>query len=331
MRFGSPGWLLLLLLLPLVAWLRRRYGSESAFLYSSVSLVKGITSLSRSRAGVILANLRWVALALFIVALARPQVGQGRAPLRASGIDIVVALDLSGSMLAEDFELNGARVNRVEIARDVLRRFVEGRPSDRIGLVVFAGRPYIACPPTLDHSFLLRNLQRLEALREQGTAIGSAISTGVNRLRELKSKSRILVLMTDGQNNAGSVTPLTAADAATALGVKVYTIGVGTRGSAPYPAGVDLFGNKVYQQVAVDIDEGTLKEVSDRTGGRYYRADKTETLRAIYREIDTLEKTEVEVKQFAFWEECMGYFAVPGLGLLLLEILLGHTVWRKLP
>ncbi len=331
MRFDSPWWLLGLLLLPALSWLRKRWGREATFVYSSVGLVKGITALSRSRAGTVLRGLRWVALALVFVALARPQAGQGKAPIRASGIDIAVALDLSGSMLAEDFELNGERVNRIAIAKDVLKSFVEQRPSDRFGLVVFAGRAYIAAPPTLDHDFLLRNLVRLDTLNEQGTAIGSALSTAVNRLRELPSKSRIVVLMTDGQNNAGSIPPLTAADAAKALGVKVYTIGVGTRGTAPTPVGFDPFGRKVYRQVPVDIDEATLTQIAERTGGKYFRADTTRTLRGIYAEIDRLEKTEMETQRFASWEELMMYAAVPALVLLLLEMLLGNTVWRKLP
>lgn len=331
MRFESPWWLLGLLLLPVVAWLRRRWAREATFVYSSVGLVKGITSLSRSRAGTVLRGMRWVALVLVFVALARPQSGEGKAPVRASGVDIAVAVDLSGSMLAEDFELNGERVNRIAIAKDVLKSFVEQRPSDRFGLVVFAGRAYIAAPPTLDHDFLLRNLTRLDTLNEQGTAIGSALSTAVNRLRDLPSKSRIVVLMTDGQNNSGNIPPLTAADAAKALGVKVYTIGVGTRGTAPTPVGFDPFGRKVYRQVPVDIDEETLSQIAERTGGKYYRADTTKTLRSIYAEIDRLEKTEMETQKYASWEELMGYAAVPALVLLVLELLLGNTVWRKLP
>jgi Ca-activated chloride channel family protein len=331
MRFESPWWLLGLLLLPVVAWLRRRWTREATFVYSSVGLVKGITSLSRSRAGTVLRGLRWVSMALVFVALARPQSGEGKAPVRASGVDIAVAVDLSGSMLAEDFELNGERVNRIAIAKDVLRSFIEQRPSDRFGLVVFAGRAYIAAPPTLDHDFLLRNLTRLDTLNEQGTAIGSALSTAVNRLRDLPSKSRIVVLMTDGQNNSGNIPPLTAADAAKALSVKVYTIGVGTRGTAPTPVGYDPFGRKVYRQVPVDIDEDTLTQIAERTGGKYYRADTTKTLRAIYAEIDRLEKTEMETAKYASWEELMGYAAVPAVVLLVLEMLLANTVWRKLP
>ena len=332
MRFDSPWWLLALALLPVLAWLRSRTSHDSAFLYSSVSLVKGITALSRSRAGAFLVNLRWLALALLIVAMARPQIGSGRAPLRASGVDIAVALDLSGSMVAEDFELRGERVSRVTIAKDVLGTFIDGRPSDRIGLVVFAGRAYIAAPPTLDHDFLRRNIERLEALREPGTAIGSALAASVNRLRDLKSKSRIVVLMTDGQNNAGDIPPLTAADAAKSLGVKVYTIGVGTHGSAPTPVAIDPnTGRKIYRQMPVDIDEDTLREIATRTGGKYYRADNTKALRSIYAEIDHLEKSEMETPKFAYWDEVMQYLAAPALAFLLLEMILGNTVWRKLP
>jgi Ca-activated chloride channel homolog len=331
MRFESPWWLLGILAVPLLMWAHRRWSREATFVYSSVGLVKGITSLSRSRAGTVLRGLRWLAMVLMFVALARPQAGQGRAPVRASGVDIAVALDLSGSMLAEDFELHGERVNRIAIAKDVLKSFIEQRASDRFGLVAFSSRAYIAAPPTLDHDFLLRILDRLDTLNEQGTAIGSALSTAVNRLRDLPSKSRIVVLMTDGQNNAGSIPPLTAADAAKALGVKVYTIGVGTRGTAPTPVGYDPFGRKVYRQVPVDIDEETLTQIADRTGGKYFRADSTQTLRSIYDEIDRLEKTEMETQKFASYEELMMYAGVPALVLLVLELMLANTVWRKLP
>lgn len=331
MTFRDPWWLLALLLIPLWVWIQRRTAREGAFVYSSVGLVRGLTQLTRSRAGSVLLQVRWLVLVMLIVGMARPQMGFGRAPLKASGIDIVVAVDLSGSMRAEDFELGGQRVDRVTVAKDVLNRFIDGRPGDRIGLVVFASQAYIAAPPTLDHGFLKRNIDRLDVLREGMTAIGSAISASVNRLRDLDSKSRIVVLMTDGQNNAGSVTPLTAADAAKALGVKVYTVGVGTRGTAPMPVAIDARGNKVYREVEVDIDEETLEEISKRTGGRYYRADSTETLRKIYEEIDQLEKSEMEVQQFAFFEELMPYCVIPALALLLLELILANTVWRKLP
>lgn len=332
MTFAAPYLLLLLLLLPLAAWLKGRTGRQPAFLYSSVQLVRGITGITRSRAGSLLLKLRWLALALFIVGLARPQWGEGETKLSASGIDIVVALDLSSSMSAEDFTLGGQRVNRLAIAKDVLQKFVDRRPNDRIGLVAFAGQAYIAAPLTLDHDFLLQNLERLDLATpdKDGTAIGSALTAGLNRLRDVKSKSKIVILMTDGQNNSGKVPPLTAAEAAQTLGVKTYTIGVGTRGTAPMPY-MDQFGRKRYSQQPVDIDEETLQQIASRTGGRYFRADKTETLRSIYDEIDRLEKTEVEVKKFQRYRELFPWFVLPGMALLLLELILAHTVWRKLP
>lgn len=331
LTFAYPYLLLLLLVLPLLAWLKGRRGKQAAFVYSSVNLVKGITALTRSHVGRFLVRLRWLALAMFVIALARPQMGEGESKITASGIDIVVALDLSGSMAAEDFELEGQRVNRLEIARDVLTQFIGKRASDRIGLVAFAGRAYIAAPLTLDHDFLLQNLERLAlGTIEDGTAIGSGLTAALNRLRDIKSKSKIVILMTDGQNNAGKVPPLTAAEAAQSLGVKVYTIGVGTRGTAPMPQ-IDVFGRKTYVPVKVDIDEETLKEIAAKTGGRYYRADKAETLRQIYAEIDRMEKTEIEVKKYQRYEELFPWFVLSGLVFLMLEIILGNTIWRKLP
>jgi Ca-activated chloride channel homolog len=331
MSFAQPWFLLLLSLLPLLAWLKGRHGRESAFLYSSVQLVKGITSLSRSRAGRFLPKLRWLALALFIVALARPRWHEGEATVSASGIDIVVALDLSGSMASEDFTLHGERANRLAIAKDVLEQFIGRRPNDRIGLVAFGGRAYVAAPLTLDHDFLRQNLQRLDlGTIEDRTAIGSALMTSLNRLRDLRAKSKIVILMTDGQNNAGSVPPLTAAEVAQTLGVKVYTIGVGTHGTAPYPE-TDAFGRKTYVQVPVNIDEDTLRAIADKTGGKYYRADNSSTLRRIYDQIDRMEKTTVAVRKYQHYRELMEWVVLPGLTLLLLEIILGHTAWRKLP
>src|SRR5436190_13832833 len=246
LTFAHPWFLLLLLLLPVAAWWRGRQGKPAAFLYSSVQLVSGVANISRSRPGQALAALRWLVLGLFIIALARPQFVESETTSKASGIDIVVAIDLSGSMESEDFQLKGQRVNRLAIAKDVVKKFVERRPGDRIGLVAFAGKAYVAAPLTLDHDFLQMNIDRLELHAiEEGTAIGSGLAAAVNRLRDLKSKSKIVILMTDGQNNAGKIPPLTAADVAQSLKVKVYTIGVGTHGTAPFPQ-VDPFGRKIY-------------------------------------------------------------------------------------
>ncbi len=334
MTFGHPYFLLLLLLLPVLAWLKGKAGEPPAFVYSSVQLVRGILNLSRTRSGAFLAALRWLALALLIIALAQPRLTRSETKVTASGVDIVVALDMSGSMISEDFEVRHQRVNRFNMARDVLKGFIDKRPNDRIGLVVFASQAFIATPLTLDHDFLLQNLERLQigVIDENRTAIGSALSTAVNRLREVKSRSKIVILMTDGQNNSGKIAPLTAAEAAEALKVKVYTIGVGMRGEAPMPVGRNPFtGETVYRNVPVDIDEETLQKIADRTGGKYYRADNTARFQAIYAEIDKLEKTEKEVKKFARHRELFAWMITPGMGLVLLELVLRHTLWRRLP
>jgi Ca-activated chloride channel family protein len=332
MTFAHPYFLLLLLLLPLLAWLKGRRGQPPAFLYSAVRLVEGLTRARRSRAGAFLAALRWVVLAAFIIALAQPRFMKSQTTVKASGIDIVCALDLSGSMISEDFVVRGGRVNRFNMARAVLKQFIDQRPNDRIGLVVFAAQAFIATPLTLDHDFLQENLDRLEigTINADQTAIGDALSTALNRLRELKSKSKIVILMTDGQNNAGKVDPLTAAEAAQALGAKVYTIGIGTRGLAPMP--VFMNGQKVgYRQMPVDIDENTLQKIADKTGGKYYRADNAERFQQIYAEIDKLEKTEAVINKFTQYQELFPWLVSFGLALLLVEVALGQTVFRRLP
>jgi Ca-activated chloride channel family protein len=332
MTFAHPYVLLLLLLLPLLAWLKGRRGQPPAFLYSAVRLVEGLTRARRSRAGAFLAALRWLLLAVFIVALAQPRLMKSATTVKASGVDIVAALDMSGSMISEDFVVRGQRVNRFNMARAVLKQFIDQRPNDRIGLVVFAAQAFIAAPLTLDHDFLQENLNRLEigTINADQTAIGDALTTALNRLRELKSKSKIVILMTDGQNNAGKVAPLTAMEAAQALGVKVHTIGIGTRGLAPMP--VFMGGRKVgYQQQPVDIDEDTLQKIADKTGGKYYRADNAERFQQIYAEIDKLEKTEAVINKFAQFDELFPWFVSCGLALLLVEVALGQTLFRRLP
>jgi Ca-activated chloride channel family protein len=332
MAFAHPYFLLLLLLLPLLAWLKGKRGSPPAFLYSSVKLVEGLTNVRRSRAGNLLAALRWLTLAIFIFALAQPRLSKSTTEVKASGIDIVCALDLSGSMISEDFVVNGERVNRVNMAKSVLRDFIDKRPNDRIGLVVFAAQAFIATPLTLDHDYLQENLARLEigTINSDATAIGDALTTAINRLRDLKSKSKIIILATDGQNNSGKIEPLLAADAAAALGVKIYTVGIGEQGSAPMP--VFMGGQKVgYQNVPVDVDEDTLQKIADKTGGRYYRADNADKFQQIYAEIDKLEKTEATISKYTEYKELFAWLVAGGLLLLLLEIVLGQTIFRRLP
>jgi Ca-activated chloride channel family protein len=332
MTFAHPWLLLLLLLLPALAWLKGKRGSPPAFLYSSVQLVRAVLNVSRSRSGGFLATLRWLALAVLIVALAQPRLTKSQTQVKASGVDIAVAIDLSLSMASEDFEVGGERVSRIDMAKAVLKKFIEKRPNDRIGLVAFATDAYIAAPLTLDHDFLFKNLDRLELNVIDGsqTAIGSGLGTAINRLRDLKSKSKIVILMTDGQNNSGKLAPLTVAEAAQSLGVKVYTIGVGMRGQAPMPTR-DMFGRKVYQMVPVDIDEDTLQKISDMTGGKYYRADNAERFQQIYAEIDKLEKSEAVVKKYTEFNELFAWFLLAGLSLFGTELVLKHTIMRRLP
>jgi len=332
MTFAHPYFLLLLLLLPVLAWLKGRRGQPPAFLYSSVRLMEGLTYVRRSRAGAFLTALRWLALALFIVALAQPRLMKSQTEVKASGIDIVCALDLSGSMISEDFVVRGQRVNRVNMAKSVLKDFIDKRPSDRIGLVVFAAQAFIATPLTLDHDYLQENLARLEigTINSDATAIGDALTTAVNRLRDLKSKSKIIILATDGQNNSGKIDPLLATEAAAALGVKIYTVGIGEQGSAPMPVR-DMFGRKAYQMVPVDVDEATLQKIADKTGGKYYRADNAEKFQKIYAEIDKLEKTEAVINKFTQFQELFPWLVACGLAVLLVEVALGQTVFRRLP
>ena len=330
--FAHPWLLLLLLAVPLVALFEGGKGAAPAVLYSSLRLVMALGKPRRSRIGGWLTSLLLLALALLIVALARPQQGRTFSQVQASGIDIMLALDVSGSMIAEDFTIGGERASRVEIIKQVTQKFIEARPNDRIGMIAFASRPYLVSPLTLDHDWLLQNLERVQlGLVEDGTAIGSAIASCTNRLIERKdSKSRIVVLLTDGENNAGKVSPLTAAEAAKALGVKVYTIGAGTDGYAPIPM-QDMFGRKVYRNVKVDVDEETLKRIADITGAKFYRATDTKTLTQIFEQIDQLEKSTVEMKQYTQYRELFPWLLGAGLALLALQALLAQTVGSRLP
>lgn len=334
MRFAHPWFLLLLLVLPLLAWWRALRTGRAAFMFSSLGVLDEIQAVRRDVGSIVLAGLRWLSLVLFIVALARPQWIKGESKISASGIDIVAAFDLSDSMAAEDegFTFKGEQVSRLFISRQVLHDFIAKRAADRIGLVAFSGQAYIAAPLSLDHDFLLTTLERLnlDTIKEEGTAIGDAITASINRLRDIKSKSKIIILITDGQSNAGKISPLTAAEAAKVMGIKVYTIGVGTRGVSRIPY-TDVFGRRGYRQVNVDIDEDTLTKIANMTNGKYFRGDKTDTLRKIYDEIDRLEKTEVEVQHYQHFTELYAWLLWPGMVFLLLEVLLGHTLWRRLP
>jgi Ca-activated chloride channel family protein len=274
---------------------------------------------------------RVIAGLLCIIALARPQSPLEQTQVQSEGIEIVLAVDISGSMLAEDFTVKGQRANRLAAVKEVIADFIEGRRNDRIGVVAFAARAYTVCPLTLDYAWILENVERLEVgMIEDGTAVGSGLSSALNRLSESEAKSKIVILLTDGRNNAGTVTPQVASEAAKALGIKVYTIGAGTRGNAPYPM-QDIFGNTVYRAMPVDIDEETLQKIAQETGGLYFRATDTKSLKNIYDEIDRMETTKIEEKGYLEYRELFPYFLIAALIILFLEIVLGNTVLRQLP
>ncbi len=332
MRFADPWALWLLATLPLLAWLRGRVGPAPAVVFPSADLVReAAREVAPSHPGRLRGALRLGALGLLILALARPQQGLGTADVEASGIDIVLAIDVSGSMAALDFQSEGKPGSRLDAVKKVVEDFVAGRPNDRLGLVAFAGRPYLVSPLTLDHDWLVRGLERLRiGLVEDGTAIGSGIASSVNRLRDRRAKSRVVILLTDGVNNSGKVSPLTAADAARALGVRVYTIGAGTRGEAPMPI-VDRFGRQRIVMTPVDVDEETLQKVAETTGAKFFRATDTDSLRRIYEEIDQLEKTTETMKHFEEYRELFPWAILGALSLLCLEALRAASTRRGLP
>ena len=335
MRFHDPWALALLVLIPLLFVWRGRAGYEAAVRYPSLSLLRGLPTGGRQRWRWVVPVVRGLVLVLLSLALARPQLGKAESRYVGAGIDIVLSADISGSMRSEDFRLDGRRASRLDVVKSVVRDFVTERPGDRIGLVLFSARPYTQCPLTLDHGWLLRNLERARiGMIEDGTAVGSALATAVGRLEqasaESSTKNAVVILLTDGQNNAGKISPLTAAEAARALGIRVYTIGAGTKGMAPYPAR-DAFGNLVYRPVQVDIDEQTLGQIAATTGGRYFRATDTQSLRDIYETIDQLERTAFEAPRSLDYDELYPWLLVPALVLLGLEIGLRHSLLRELP
>lgn len=295
--------------------------------YSDLRIVRRSVKTGRTRFRFILPLFRIIAVMLFIVAFARPQAGTTDQDITSEGIDIMLALDVSGSMKAEDFKPR----NRLYVAKEEIKKFVEKRVSDRIGLIVFSKSSFTQCPLTLDYGVLLNFLDQVRfGMIEDGTAIGMALANCINRLRDTESKSKIIVLLTDGVNNAGQIDPLTAATIAKTMGVKIYTIGVGKPGNAMYPVDDPIFGKRyVYQPN--EIDEETLKEIAAKTGGQYFRARSEKELEDVYNEIDSLEKTEVEVKEYTRYRELFPGFVFAGLLFLLLEVVMGQTIFRKIP
>jgi Ca-activated chloride channel family protein len=330
-QFLRPEWLWLLALLPLVLLWRGRTGSVAAVEFSNIEVARAVARTTRSRVGSWLWLIPVIAAALMIVGMARPRLAHGRTDVSASGIDIMLGLDVSGSMQALDFKIAGQRVNRIDVVKSVVSQFVDERPDDRIGIVAFAGAPYLISPLTLDHDWLQQNLERVSVAGvDDGTAIGSAIATGVNRLRESPAKSKVIILLTDGMNNAGKISPMAAAEAAKALGVKIYTIAVGVRGEAPMPV-KDAFGDTQFVMAKVDVDEKTLQAISALTGGEFYRATDTDSLKNIYERINQLEKTTQVTQRFEHYQELFRWTLFPALALLGLSVGLENTRLRRLP
>lgn len=297
-RFLQPDWLWLLALLPVALLWRGRRGVVAAVEFSDVGLARRVARSTRSRVGRLAWLLTALACAFMIFGLARPQFGEGHTEVTTNGIDIVLGLDVSGSMQALDFKQGDQRVNRIAVVKSVVSKFIDERPNDRIGLIAFAGAPYLVSPLTLDHDWLQQNLERIQIGGvDDGTAIGSAIAAGVNRLRGTPAKSKVMILLTDGVNNTGKISPIAAAEAAKALGVKIYTIGVGVRGEAPMPV-KDDFGNTQLVMAKVDVDEKTLQAIAAKTGGAFYRATDTGSLQNIYEQINRLEKSAHTVKKY---------------------------------
>jgi Ca-activated chloride channel family protein len=333
LTLGTPAALLALLLVPVVLLLRGHRGPAPAVRFPGAAALLPPRAERAARFG---RFSRWLAALSFLlltVALARPQFGETLTHTESSGVEIMLALDVSESMLAEDFTVGGQRANRLEAIKQVTRDFIEGRTSDRIGMVAFAGAPYLVSPLTLDHDWLAGNLDRVKiGLVEDGTAIGSAIASAANRLRNREAKSRVLVLLTDGDNNAGNITPKTAAEAAKALGIRVYTVGAGTRGAAPYPVGRHPFtGETIYRRMEVRFNEEGLREVADITGGKYFRATDTDSLRGIFAEIDRLEKTRVEITERRRFHDKYQWPAAAGMLCLAGALALGWTRERTIP
>ena len=326
MTFSDPGFLYFLLIVPaIIAFyvLKQHKASASLRMPGLKPLEKSGTTIRNYLQHVLFA-IRMTAVLLLIIVLARPQFTDKFQDVSTEGIDIILTLDISGSMLARDF-----KPDRLEASKDVATEFISGRPYDRIGLVVFSGESFTQCPLTTDHAVLINLLREIQSgMIEDGTAIGMGLANAVNRIKDSDAKSKVIILLTDGINNRGEIAPATAAGIAKTFGVRVYTIGVGTQGTAPYPVQTP-FGTQ-YQNMPVEIDEAILKDIAQTTGGRYFRATDNDKLVQVYSEIDKLEKSKIDVKQFTRKDEKYLIPAIIAFCLLAIEILVRYTVLKKL-
>lgn len=327
MHFEYPGYFYLLLILPLlIGWyIYKAREAEATLRISSIAPFQADSGTYKRILRHVMFGFRCLVIALLITVLARPQSASSWQDVTTEGIDIVLALDISSSMLAEDF-----KPNRLEASKEVAGEFINGRPDDRIGLVVFSGESFTQCPLTTDHDVLVNLFKDLKSgMIEDGTAIGLGLANAVNRLKDSKAKSKVIILLTDGVNNMGEIAPVTAAEIAKTFDIRVYTIGVGTLGKAPYPFQTP-FGIQ-YDNIDVEIDEGILKEVSSLTDGKYFRATDNKKLREIYKEIDAMEKSKIEVREYSKKKEEFLFFALLAGFLLLAEIIIRNTLLRTIP
>jgi Ca-activated chloride channel family protein len=328
MSFANPNFLWLLLALPvMIAWyVYKIFNKANALLISSPALFNGYKPTLKTYFQHFPFFLRSIAVAALIVALARPQSKHSWQDVKTEGIDIVLAIDISASMLAKDL-----KPDRLEASKAVATKFIENRPDDRIGLVIFSGESFTQCPLTTDHTVLKNLFSSVKTgMVQDGTAIGMGLATAVSRLKDSKAKSKVVILLTDGVNNSGSIAPELAADLARPFGIRIYTIGVGTKGMALSPVNIYPNGQYVYDYVKVDIDESVLKKISNATGGKYFRATDNAKLKAIYAEIDKMEKTIIEEKQYSRKAELFHPLAIAAFVLLIIEFLLKNTVFKTI-
>ncbi|MDL2251309.1 VWA domain-containing protein [Odoribacter sp. OttesenSCG-928-J03] len=326
-EFANPEYFfLLLLIIPMILWyVFKEKNTHADLQFSSLRAFRGVRAAGKVWLRHVLFALKMLAIAFLVTALARPQSSNSWQTYSSEGIEIVMALDISGSMLAQDFT-----PDRLEASKEVATKFILERPQDKIGLVIFAGESFTQCPLTTDQAVLVNLLREVHSgMVEDGTAIGLGLANAVNRLKDSPGKSKVIILLTDGVNNRGSIAPVTAAELAKTFGIRVYTVGVGTYGEAPYPVQTP-FGVQL-RSVPVEIDEDVLRQISSITGGKYFRATDNDKLKQIYAEIDQLEKTKIEVKHFSKKDEHYFIFALVGLLLLIAEALLRYTLLRKIP
>lgn len=333
MRFANPIFLILLLIIPILVFDHFRRKKTSTLKYSDISLIKDIKPSFWAKYHHLIFWLRLFVIIIVIIVISRPQAGRSFEEITTEGIDIMLCLDISGSMQAEDFKPK----NRCEAAKEVMKEFIKSRNNDLLGLIVFSSKSFTQCPLTIDYGILLNFLDKVHiGMIEDGTAIGMGLITCVNRLKNSKAKSKVVILLTDGVNNCGEIDPITAAEIAKTMNIRVYTIGVGREGGAPIPFEHPVFGKTYYRNpdgslVLTELDEDALKQIANITDGKYFRATDEKKLAKIYHEIDEMEKTKIEVKEFTQYKELFHLFLIPALVLFCMEIILANTKFRKIP